>query len=166
MQLRPGPGAVARAGGLPEERPRVDKKPQEQGRLLCSAQPAANRGSPAPATHPNNIPFSSGGWKPTRQAQTEKWMQICKQKQQKSSEHQSSEQIPLQSAPLSAEQREQERHQKDKEDAVALRRIEEAAAEKKNTILRRKATREAAENRKVCESEIQYLNHVSGQVDQ
>jgi hypothetical protein len=80
-------------------------------------------------------------------------MQLYNQKQQQSSEHQSSEQIPLQSAPLSAEQREQERRQKDKEDADALRRIEEAAAEKKDTILRRKAVREAAENRKVCESE-------------
>jgi hypothetical protein len=46
----------------------------------------------------------------------------------------------------------QERCQKDKENAEALRRIDEAAAEKKDTVLRRKATREAAENREVCES--------------
>jgi hypothetical protein len=120
-----------------------------------SQQP--HRGSPAPATHPNNIPIRSGGWKPTRQAQTEKRMQLFNQKQQQSSEqqsseHQSSEQIPLQNAPLSAEQREQERRQKDEEDADALRRIEEAAAEKKDIILRRKAAREAADNRKVCDS--------------
>ncbi len=84
-------------------------------------------------------------------------MQIFYQKQQQdseqqSSEQQSSDQIPLQSAPLSAEQREQERRQKDKEDAGALRRIEEAAAEQKDTILRRKAAREDAENRKVCDN--------------
>jgi hypothetical protein len=79
-------------------------------------------------------------------------MQFYKRKQQKSSEHQSSEQIPLQSGPLSAEQREQDRCQKDKEDADALRRIDEAAAEKNDTILGRKAAREAAEKRKVCES--------------
>jgi hypothetical protein len=85
----------------------------------------------------------------------EKRMQIFYQKQQQDSEQQSSvqqssDQIPLQNAPLSAEQREQERKQKDKEDADALRRIEEAAAEQKDAILRRKAAREDAENRKVC----------------
>ncbi len=112
----------------------------------AAAQPSQqlHHRSPAPVTCPNNIPISSGGWKPTRQAQTKKRMQIYKQKQQKSSEHQSTEQIPMQSAPLSAQQGEQERHQKDKEDAEALRWIDEAAAEKKDTILRRKAAREAA----------------------
>ena len=71
----------------------------------AAAQPGQqpHHGSLAPATHPNNILISSGGWKPTRQAQTENRMQLCNQKQQKSSE-----QIPLQSAPLSTEQREQE----------------------------------------------------------
>jgi hypothetical protein len=121
----------------------------------AAAQPGQqlHRGSPVPATHPNNIPIRRGGWKPTRQAQTEKRMQLFNQKQQQRSEHQSSENIPLQSAPLSAEQREQGRRQKDKEDADALRRTEEAAAEKKDTILRRKAARVAAENREVCETE-------------
>jgi hypothetical protein len=128
------------------------------GRAASGAGAAAQlsqqqqRGSPAPVTHPNNIPIRSGGWKPTRQAQTKKGTQLFNQKQQQSSEQKSSEQIPLQSAPLSAEQREQERRQKDKEDADALRRIEESAAEKKDTILRRKAAREAADNRKVCDN--------------
>jgi hypothetical protein len=133
------------------------------GRAASGAEAAAQlslqqqRGSPAPTTHPNNIPIRSGGWKPARQAQTEKRMQIFNQKrqqdsEQKSREQQSSDQIPLQSAPLSAEQREQERKQKDKEDADALRRIEEAAAEQRDTILRRKAAREDAENRKVCDN--------------
>jgi hypothetical protein len=107
--------------------------------------------SSAPATHPNNIPISRGEWKSTRQTRKEHRWHYYERKEQPSSEQQISEQPQLQSAPLSAEQREQERRQRDKEDAEALRRIEDAFAEQKDTILRRKAAREAAENRKVSE---------------